>query len=425
MGSFARSLAVLAAFCFAAPAFALDDDFAATSWDTSVWRTRTPLPGSAVTTGAPAAAARDGREAQLTYPRDRPASEWGPRYASQIMSVQARLYGDYQARLSSGRAGTGEGVISAFFTYFNDGGDWDGDGIVDNHEIDIELPNSDRSAIFLSVYTDYQYSGNTETFHRNGARVNLATGEVWATAPGGEGGWDLLPAPPLPFSVPGFDHTARLYTYGFEWREDRVTFWIDLEDGAGRRQLWEVRGSALDHIPSLPTPTFFNTWHNPVDWWSRANAPPPSVDAVMHVDYVTVTDPGAGCTTDAECDDGNPCNGFEACDAGSCVVDVPIDCSDAAGACTIDSCSAVDPSTWECVNTPVSCNDGNACTVDWCDPVTGCGSTPVVCPAGQVCSGGACIPAPVCLGNNQDCSSNSECCSGRCRGGKRGRCLGN
>ena len=60
---------------------------------------------------------------------------------------------------------------------------------------------------------------------------------------------------------------------------------------------------------------------------------------------------GAGrataCTSNAECNDGNACNGSEACQAGMCIA-----------------------------GTPITCDDSNPCTVDACDPLAGCTSTP-------------------------------------------------
>ena len=170
----------------------------------------------------------------------------------------------------------------------------------DNHEIDFELLNSDRSALFTSVYTDYQYVNDLCSFHRNSARIDIATGEVFATVPGNEGNWDLVQVESLPFTVPGFDHSASFYTYGFEWSESKVSFYIDLEDGVGHRALFEVlsdgSGGMNDHIPNMPAYTFFNTWHTYVDWWSRADAPPPSIDAVMAIDYVKITQIGSSTT---------------------------------------------------------------------------------------------------------------------------------
>ncbi|HYR96732.1 MAG TPA: hypothetical protein VEM57_08335 [Candidatus Binatus sp.] len=53
------------------------------------------------------------------------------------------------------------------------------------------------------------------------------------------------------------------------------------------------------------------------------------------------------CTTNADCADGNACNGSEVCQAGVCIPGMSI-----------------------------TCDDANACSVDVCDPVAGCIFTP-------------------------------------------------
>ena len=53
--------------------------------------------------------------------------------------------------------------------------------------------------------------------------------------------------------------------------------------------------------------------------------------------------PARACTTDAECDDGNVCDGAEYCQAGVCYS-----------------------------RTPLVCDDGDPCTVNTCDPNLGC-----------------------------------------------------
>ncbi len=73
-----------------------------------------------------------------------------------------------------------------------------------------------------------------------------------------------------------------------------------------------------------------------------------------------------GCSSNADCDDGDVCNGAETCQAGAC-------------------------------------NSG----------------TPLVCAPGQTCDSSAgCVGS--CLPRNATCSSNADCCSNNCRG--NGRC---
>ena len=75
------------------------------------------------------------------------------------------------------------------------------------------------------------------------------------------------------------------------------------------------------------------------------------------------------------CDDGNACNGLEACNqvTGECVPGTDLNCDDG-DACTADTC---DP-TSGCIGATVVCDDGDSCTIDACDPTSGCvhSSTP-------------------------------------------------
>ena len=85
---------------------------------------------------------------------------------------------------------------------------------------------------------------------------------------------------------------------------------------------------------------------------------------------------------------GNPCDDFNACTTG-------------------DTCNM-----GTCVGTPINCDDGNPCTTDSCDPVTGCINTPNsnacddgnVCTSGDVCSGGTCLS-----GMYVDCNDDDPC----------------
>ncbi len=115
------------------------------------------------------------------------------------------------------------------------------------------------------------------------------------------------------------------------------------------------------------------------------------------------------CTTNAQCDDDNVCNGFEMCVSGSCVPGAHLDCDDHIG-CTTDTCDGR-----RCVHTP----DPSRCTLDTggtCSPMfdcqypsctasncvtTGCqaahcnGSVcerAFSCAAGQSCCGSTCVP---------------------------------
>lgn len=101
---------------------------------------------------------------------------------------------------------------------------------------------------------------------------------------------------------------------------------------------------------------------------------------------------GIDCTTDAECDDLQVCNGQEQCVSGQCVSGVPLDCSDGID-CTIDLCE--DPGG-TCVHIPSDgvCSDGDGCNGrETCSPTEGClPGTPPDCDDGVACTFDSCVP---------------------------------
>ena len=76
-----------------------------------------------------------------------------------------------------------------------------------------------------------------------------------------------------------------------------------------------------------------------------------------------------------------------------------------------------DSETCECLPTPrppVDCDDGDACTINDCDPVNGCGSAPVVCTdddacTAEVCAEGVCVFPPISCGDGEVCDSDIGC----------------
>lgn len=140
------------------------------------------------------------------------------------------------------------------------------------------------------------------------------------------------------------------------------------------------------------------------------------------VAYVPEPNP---CTADAQCDDGDICNGAEVCNlgTGACEAGTALVCNDG-DACTADSC---DPQAG-CSSSAITCDDGDACTVEFCDSVDGCGSEPVACDNG---ADGCCSPGcegvdpdcdgPACALRDEACSSNADCCSGSCHS-RKGTC---
>ncbi len=94
------------------------------------------------------------------------------------------------------------------------------------------------------------------------------------------------------------------------------------------------------------------------------------------------------CTDNAQCDDGDRC--------------------------TDDSCDLLTG----CVNSPVNCDDGDTCTLNSCDPVTGCVYPPNTCDDGDACTDDACVPASGCMNSPINCDDGNECTTiDRCENG--------
>jgi hypothetical protein len=115
------------------------------------------------------------------------------------------------------------------------------------------------------------------------------------------------------------------------------------------------------------------------------------------------------------CPDDDRCDGEETCQAGQCLDGPPLDCDDG-NPCTDDSCDPISgcqhhpaPDQTPCpdedrcdgeeacqggqclAGLPPDCDDNNPCTHDGCDPASGCRHEPVA--DGTSCGGGPCGPA--------------------------------
>ncbi len=130
------------------------------------------------------------------------------------------------------------------------------------------------------------------------------------------------------------------------------------------------------------------------------------------------------------CDDGNACTENDVCGFGSCngsAIDVATKCDDD-NSCTIDAC---DPKTG-CIHTPKNkgdaCNDGDACTDgDTCDDSGVCAAgVKVKCDDGDQCTEDGCDKVKGCVyvafqngvtcDDNDKCTEKDECADGKCKG---------
>ncbi len=156
--------------------------------------------------------------------------------------------------------------------------------------------------------------------------------------------------------------------------------------------------------------------------------------------------PGEGCVQvprTGSCEDGDRCTGPDTCQSGVCVGGAALSCNDN-NPCTTDSCSASggcrnlatsggacdddDVCTGAgvcalgvCAKGPrLSCDDGNPCTADQCDPVQGCVQTPTsgTCDDGDACTGvGQCSLGMCQRGQGIICDDGDECTADTCKAG--------
>ena len=111
------------------------------------------------------------------------------------------------------------------------------------------------------------------------------------------------------------------------------------------------------------------------------------------------------------CSDNNVCTANDTCYQGTCQAGVAgstISCDDQ-NPCTVDSC---DPITGCAHTTAGACNDNNVCTTDTCLPGLGCVNTAlnVTCNSQADCvSGGTCTSGYCECSLNTDCAANATC----------------
>jgi len=166
-------------------------------------------------------------------------------------------------------------------------------------------------------------------------------------------------------------------------------------------------------------------------------------------------EPGRGCVHEPRaglsCDDGDPCTRQDACDEAGACAGVALVCDDA-DPCTADRCAPDptdplalpgmcvfeptsgpcddgDPCTLAdqcrnrvCAGTRKACNDGEACTVDRCDPATGqCRFDPLVelapCDDGDPCTRLDRCRDGSCQGLAATCDDGLGCTFDRCEDG--------
>lgn len=235
--------------------------------------------GSTITSAVADGAGSDGRVVNLTLPAF-PAA--GPGGGPNLQSTQINGFGTYEARLKTADCSSqpSTGIITGFFTYLNDGGDQNGNGLRDNSEIDFEWLCAEPQVIWITQWTDYQESP-TLGMRRIMRELNLATGQIRQTCYSeGFGACtqnltgnanEGQPASIAPIS--GYNSATAYYTYGFTWASNRLTWYVYHPTTGAKIILWDYRGPT-SRITQRPAYLMFNEWHT-------NNWPPPGMPGAI------------------------------------------------------------------------------------------------------------------------------------------------
>lgn len=187
--------------------------------------------------------------------------------------------------------------------------------------------------------------------------------------------WDELPAPffasDLPSKLEVGENEITLHFRPTEWGERLAT--LNLRDGNTILAKLPLRGVG-QNIPECPTPVACHEAY--FDLAKGECLERPLTDG-------TACDSGSVCILNATCREGRCVGEAKSCDDGN--------------ACTVDLCNPISG----CESAPAPpCPSTGACTVGVCDPQTGCGTAPaedgtvcgdVTCDSADVCISGACV----------------------------------
>ncbi|MBI5607260.1 MAG: hypothetical protein HY902_00100 [Deltaproteobacteria bacterium] len=133
------------------------------------------------------------------------------------------------------------------------------------------------------------------------------------------------------------------------------------------------------------------------------------------------------------CSDGNPCTESDGCKAGTCAGGGPTDCDDL-DECTVDSCDPGSGCLHKDVAANTPCDDGESCTVGDVCTSNGCEGKAEPdgascddgesCTTDDLCDGGTCggkdLPDGAPCDDGDACTSNDSCDWGYCDGDSKG-----
>lgn len=186
-----------------------------------------------------------------------PADSAGAGRGPEIISKEFTHFGTYSARLKIPDIRAlqpNTGAVVGYFTYYMD-------PVHGLSEIDFEWLLADPTIIYIGTWTGFEGA-----LQRIGRTIDLAKDSIYYTiskvnhngTPIQLTGRQNQPLRVLP--IPGYDASARFYTYGFDWYPNRLRWWMINPATGEKIILWDYSGSLLG-IPQNETKYRMNFWH--------------------------------------------------------------------------------------------------------------------------------------------------------------------
>ena len=204
-------------------------------------------------------------------PEDRAGAGRGP----EIISNEFTHFGTYSTRLKVPNVKDIQpnvGAVVGYFTYHMD-------SIQGLSEVDFEWLIADPTIIYIGTWT-----GPRGQLKRIGRTINLAKGIIYNTnyREGHQGQRTPLSGaqnqPETIAAIEGYDASLKFYTYGFDWYQNRIRWWIIHPATNEKIVLWDYQGSQTG-IPQNQSRYRMNFWHTN-EWSVQTN--PNSIEKPLH-----------------------------------------------------------------------------------------------------------------------------------------------
>jgi hypothetical protein len=249
----------------------------------SIWEVSLNLPGASADFGRSDSSARDGLTAELRFPGDpERVGGVGTDYVTQIETLAQFSFGRLSTRVRFDRCEPDEEVIQSILGYFSDGSDDNQNGITDDIEIDLQVPCSSPTTLYLTVFTDYESTPAGDRFRKSSHIIDFATGTEYESAAVDSDAFARTGTRAALVQPSLFDSRV-YYELGFEWRADALRFF--LINGATELTLYSIKDAT--RIPKHPVALMYNLWH-PESHWFPATGPAnyPARDVTMRIDWL-------------------------------------------------------------------------------------------------------------------------------------------